>query len=226
MAGWCISGRGRRWIHVLLLVLVLAFGCSHATAHRRSLQQTTEQTGDLAVNEDAKLKADKTDKPDKPDKPDKIKTASKRRGGFKKDNDAKQYLDDLGPDTVQQILLNAGNLNQPTLEEGRAALEQLMSSSNDMVSAAVSLSNPQPAKHSWQLPLVCTWHPSNLAAYKLHKSLATPAPQHVIVQHRLLLSGCRLPACRLWTPICWGSRHSAHPHHPLPLRCLRQKERQ
>jgi hypothetical protein len=90
------------------------------------LQQNTKQEGEIADNEDAKSKADKP------------KSGSKRRGGFKKNGDAKQYLDELGPDTVEQILLNAGYLNKPTLEEAKAALDSLLSTSNDMVSAAAA----------------------------------------------------------------------------------------
>jgi hypothetical protein len=88
MAGWCIPGRGRRWLSVVLLALILELGCSTAAAHRRSLQQNTKQEGEIADNEDAKLKADKT------------KSGLKRRGGFKKNGDAKQFLDE--PDVKQQ----------------------------------------------------------------------------------------------------------------------------
>jgi hypothetical protein len=68
----------------------------------------------------------------KPPKP------SGRRRGFKENGNAK-FMAEIGPDLAEQLLIKAGNLNQPTLEEPWRALESLMSRSNDVVSSQAGL---------------------------------------------------------------------------------------
>jgi hypothetical protein len=59
---------------------------------------------------------------------------SGKRSGFKKNGNAKQFLEEIGVDTAQQILSTVGFLNQPTLEEAVASLETLLDNSDDAVS--------------------------------------------------------------------------------------------
>jgi hypothetical protein len=53
---------------------------------------------------------------------------------FKSDGDAKQFLSQLGPEMTEQVLLRARNLGADTPEEGAARLEDLLASSDDVVS--------------------------------------------------------------------------------------------
>jgi hypothetical protein len=55
---------------------------------------------------------------------------------FKSSKDAKQFLSQLGPELTDQLVVNAGNLNEATVEAGVAALEPMLNESEDMVSPA------------------------------------------------------------------------------------------
>jgi hypothetical protein len=60
-----------------------------------------------------------------------------KKRNLKKDGDAKQFLQKLGPDLTEQVLLKAGNLGKDTLEAGAATLEALLSQSDDLVSSCM-----------------------------------------------------------------------------------------
>jgi hypothetical protein len=101
-------------------------------AHRTTLQQ--DATGDT-IPADQGSSSDQKQKDQKSQKPQ----LSGTRKGFKKSGKAKQFLQEIGPEAAEQILLNAGYLNQPTLEEATQSLENLLTNNDDAVSLQLLL---------------------------------------------------------------------------------------
>jgi hypothetical protein len=78
------------------------------------------------------------------------------KSNFKTNKDAKQFLEQLGPELTEQLVATAGYLNEATPEAGVAAFQALLSQSDELVrpgqcvqgscsSAAHSLRVPQAA---------------------------------------------------------------------------------
>jgi hypothetical protein len=131
--------------HVLLMSIVLLFAVV-SSAQRTILQQGP--TGDTTIaDQGSSVTGTESDSDGKQQKEDKPKLSGKRTG-FKKNGNAKQFLEEIGQDAAQQILSNAKYLNQPTLEEAMASFQKLLENDNDVVSLMLQASATQPVLRS------------------------------------------------------------------------------
>jgi hypothetical protein len=119
----------------LVCFLVISCCISASVEAHRSLQQPRGQT---------KAPKDKTVKSNAPEaKFDNVDDVTGQpmpptgfRKDFKKNGDAKQFLTRLGPDLVEQIVVNSNNLGKDTTLAGIDALLPLLESQDDLVSCS------------------------------------------------------------------------------------------
>jgi hypothetical protein len=128
MAAWCAQLSARQRLFSLLIIVVCIV--AHTEAHRSLLQPSAGKSRGNAVKSNAPdAKFDNVDSVTGEPAP-----PFGKRCGFKKNGDVKQFLTQLGPDLTEQLLSTANYLNTGSVEAALAALEQMLSNSDDVVS--------------------------------------------------------------------------------------------
>ncbi|WIA11308.1 hypothetical protein OEZ85_011431 [Tetradesmus obliquus] len=107
----------------MLLLCILAEAAAHRTLAQNSKSKGKDRGKDVPPTAEFNKKDQFTDEPGPP---------SGKKRNFKTDGDARQFLQQLGPELTEQILLRVGNLGEDTPEAGAAALEAMLGRNDDL----------------------------------------------------------------------------------------------